>query len=152
MLTMLRRGAEREEIRVVDDQMGTPTPAAIVADATLAVLRHCRRHASGLYDCAQSLAGTYHTGCAGETSWFGFARAIFAAARETEAGARLKLRNVVPIASEEYPTAARRPRYSVLSKDKIVRTFGVQPPAWEGCLTGVVREWAQAVAREEPAS
>ena len=150
LATMLRLGAEREALRVVDDQVGTPTPALVVAQATGEILRRCWEQAAGAYELGRGLAGTYHAGCAGQASWYRFALAIFAEARERGLGARLKVRQVFPITTEEFPTAARRPRYSVLSKEKIQRTFGIQPPEWQEGLRRVMQEYALAAAREEP--
>lgn len=150
LATMLRLGAEREVLRVVDDQVGTPTPAPVVAQATIEILRRCWEQAAGAYEWARGLAGIYHAGCAGQTSWYRFALAIFEEARERGLEARLRVREVVPITSEQFPTAAQRPRYSVLSKEKIQRAFGIQPPDWQEELRRVMQECALAAGREEP--
>ena len=150
LVTMLRLGAEREMLRIVDDQIGTPTPAAVVADATLRILEFCRQHGADMSEYLRSLAGIYHVGCAGQTSWFRFALAIFEQARSMGMGARLRVTNVVPTTTEEYPTPAQRPRYSVLSKEKIIRTYGVQPPPWEDGLARVMRQVARPDLKEEP--
>ncbi|HXZ27093.1 MAG TPA: dTDP-4-dehydrorhamnose reductase, partial [Terriglobales bacterium] len=112
LLTILRRGAEQETLAVVEDQVGTPTPAAVVARATLDVLRACR--GQNAYECAQGRSGIYHAGCAGQASWFQFALAILAEAGSAGLGATLKVAQVLPITSAEYAAAALRPRYSVL--------------------------------------
>lgn len=151
LVTMLRLGAEREALRVVDDQVGTPTPADVVAEATLNLLQRCRGQASGPYEFARSLAGIYHAGCGGQASWYQFALSIFAEARNAGLEARLRVAQVVPISSEEYPAVARRPRYSVLAKDKIARAFGFQPPSWEDGLARVMRQYAHSATREESA-
>ncbi len=152
LLTMLRLGAEREELRVVDDQVGTPTTAAVVAEATLAALAACRRPGSSLYDGARSLSGIYHVGCGGQTSWHRFALAIFAAARAGATGPKLKVTRVTPITTAEYPTPAQRPRYSVLSKEKAERAFGFPPPPWEEGLAQVMRQWTREMSQEERVS
>lgn len=121
--TMLRLGREREELRVVDDQVGGPTPAAAIADACLTVARALR-------DGAPS--GTHHLAGAPETSWAGFARAILA-------GAGLGAR-VVPIPSSAYPTPARRPLNSRLDGASLRETFGIAPPDWRPALAEVLRE------------
>ena len=151
LLTMLRLASEREELRVVDDQIGTPTPAAVIADATLTLLQPHRRATEEAYEQACRLAGIYHAGCSGETSWFRFALAIFAQARKSGWGAGLRVTSVVPTTTEQYPTPARRPLYSVLCKDKIHRAFGIEPPPWEDGLAAVMRQ-VQAPVRQESAS
>jgi len=111
LLTMLRLGKEREELQVVDDQLGAPTSSRMIAEATTHTLRK------------DSSGGLFHLAAAGRTSWCGFARKIF----ET---AGLKTR-VVPIASAQYRTAAKRPINSALDCEKLRQTFGFTPPNWE---------------------
>jgi dTDP-4-dehydrorhamnose reductase len=140
LLTMLRRGAESDSLRIVDDQTGSPTSAAAIGDATLAVLQNCLKRDSNSYDYVRELCGVYHASCSGQTSWHGFARSIFEEAKKTELGPKLKVQQVVPISTEEYPTPARRPRYSVLSNEKRLRTFNFQLPDWRDCLNKVMRQ------------
>ncbi len=119
--TMLRLAAERDELRVVADQIGVPTPAAWIADATGQLLRH------GL-----AASETWHLVAAGETSWHGFADAIM---DEAQAVGLLPHRpRVLPIATADYPTPARRPAYSVLDTAKLQREFGIVPPDWRDGL------------------
>lgn len=127
--TMLRLGGEREELRVVADQRGSPTPAWLLADAAAQVLRQ------GIAE-----SGVRHLVAAGQTTWHGFAEAIF-----DEAFARGLIERkprVVPIATAEYPTPARRPAYSVLDTARLRATFGVHLPSWEEGLAGVIGELA----------
>ena len=124
MKTMLRLGAEREEVRVVDDQRGAPTSAADLANAIITVARQI----AGAN--RPSLFGTFHFADAGETSWCGFAEEIFRQAR-------LRAR-AVPIPTTEYPTPARRPLNSRLDTGKISRTFGIHPPSWQTSLAAVL--------------
>jgi dTDP-4-dehydrorhamnose reductase len=125
--TMLRLGREREQLKVVDDQIGAPTSAEAITEATQAVLR---RLAADDEDAATS--GVYHLTCAGETSWYGFARAIFSAF-----AARQKMPEVLPIPTEAYPTPARRPLNSRLNCDKFTAQFGFQMPQWEDALSDI---------------
>lgn len=119
--TMLRLAAERDELRVVADQIGAPTPAAWIADATGQLLQH------GL-----AASGTWHLVAAGETSWHGFADAIM---DEAQAVGLLPHRpRVLPIATADYPTPARRPAYSVLDTTKLQREFGIVPSDWRDGL------------------
>ncbi len=116
--TMLRLARERKELRVVDDQFGGPTYAALIAKATAEVIRT-------LWDdgAAGHSSGVYHMSCGGVASWYEFAAAIFE--RAGLSALRLK-----PVPTSDYPTPAKRPRYSVLDNSKLLTRFGVQLPKW----------------------
>jgi dTDP-4-dehydrorhamnose reductase len=119
--TMLKVMAEKGEVRVVEDQRGTPTYAR---DFAAAILR--------LIDSGKDAFGIYHYTNGGESTWHEFAVAIHAEAR---AAGMLKTEcRIVAIRSDEYPTKARRPPYSVLSKEKIGEVFGIRPPHWRDGL------------------
>jgi dTDP-4-dehydrorhamnose reductase len=118
LTTMWKLGAEHDELRIVADQVGTPNWTRSLAEATAAIVRRGERFVA-------ERAGLYHLSGAGSASWFEFARAIFAAADHPR---------VVPITSAEYPTAARRPRRSVLSSARIAADFGVALPHWDQML------------------
>ena len=133
--TMLRVGAERDEVRVVADQVGSPTPAALIADATASVL-------SQVLAGRESPSGTWHLAASGETSWHGFAEAIFAEA--SAAGLLARTPKVVPITTADYPTPARRPAYSRLDTSRFQRDFGMDLPDWRQGLAGVIGELARA--------
>ena len=113
LLTMLRLGAERPELRVVDDQHGAPTWARDIAEATVTLLE-------------RSVEGLFHLTAAGETTWHGFAGAIMRLAGLTPV--------VRAIRSDEYPVAARRPANSVLDNAQVRAAGGVVMPAWEESL------------------
>src|SRR5690606_25775346 len=104
--TMLDLAARRDELRVVADQIGTPTPAALIAEVTWRALA---RDAAG--------SGLWHLATTGRTSWHGFAEAIFAEA--VRAGRLARAPRVVPISSAEYPTRARRPARSCLDTRRL---------------------------------
>lgn len=125
--TMLRVGAERDVLRVVADQVGTPTPAALIADVTAQALQH-----SG------GLSGTWHLTANGETSWHGFAEAIFAEA--VAAGKLARAPKVEAITTAEYPTPAKRPAYSGLDVSKLEADFGIALPSWQAGLKRVIAE------------
>jgi len=125
LLTMLRLGAERGRLRVVADQIGTPTSAALIADATARVIAHPTR-----------ASGTWHLTASGQASWHGFAEAIFAGAVERGLLARAPM--VEAISTAEYPTPAARPAYSVLDTTKLQRDFGIAPPDWREGLSRVL--------------
>lgn len=118
MKTMLRLGAERPEIRVVNDQIGSPTYAGDLAEAILSLLEKERQ--------GEQNSGIYHYTNEGVCSWYDFAHSIIRIA-----GLPAK---VIPIPTREYPTAAKRPAYSVLSKEKIKREYHWVIPHWEDSL------------------
>ena len=118
MRTMLRVGAERDELRVVADQIGTPTPAALIADVTA--------RAMVVPDAA---SGLFHLTAGGQTSWHGFATAILENAHRK--GLLVRMPQVLPITTAEYPTPARRPGYSRLDTASLQRTFNIVLPEWE---------------------
>ncbi len=128
--TMLRLGAEREEVRVVADQHGAPTAADDIAGAIVAMTSQI---ASGDVDRG-SRWGTYHLTGGGETTWAGFAERIFA----QQARARGRRPRLVPISTADYPTPARRPANSRLDCSKLERTFGLALPPWEESLDRVL--------------
>ncbi len=119
--TMLRLAGERQDVRVVCDQRGAPTSALSIAQAVLAMAAN---HLAAPGD--RDLQGVFHLANGGETSWAGLAEEVF---RISAAGGG-PAANVIPIASAEYPTAARRPAYSVLDTSKIARLHGVTLPQW----------------------
>ena len=127
--TMLRLAGERDELRVVADQVGAPTPAAWIAEASIRILAH-----------GVPTSGTWHLVAAGETSWHGFAQAIMDEA--LAAGLLQRVPRVLPIATAEYPTPARRPAYSVLDTERLRRDFGIAPPDWRDGLRAVLSELA----------
>lgn len=124
MLTMLRLAATQPELRVVDDQRGAPTTGRQLARVVGALVSDVGR--------AKDAGGLYHASAAGETTWFRFAQAIFALRARTRQG--FTAPRLIPIATSEYPTPARRPAYSVLSSDKLARSLGVRIPDWRAGL------------------
>lgn len=120
--TMLRLGSERSELRVVFDQVGTPTYAQDLALYTLQLIEKIE---AGILDRHQ-LAGVFHFSNEGVCSWYDFAQAIFDLSEITC--------DVYPIESWEYPTPAQRPYYSVLNKAKIKKASGINIPYWREAL------------------
>lgn len=133
LLTMLRLGRERTELNIVDDQIGSPTTSFALADATSAVVHNVLSQPSR---SPSEWAGIYHMSCSGSVTWCGFAQAIFARAQDLLDG---KVPMVHPIPSSQYPTPATRPRYSVLSNQKLFAHFGVRLASWESELVRVIR-------------
>ncbi len=132
--TMLRLGAEREEIRVVEDQVGTPTWACdiAIAIAILGEQQLSQKPTSPLN------RGIYNFTSSGVASWYDFAIAIFEEARQL--GMTLKVQRVVPITTSEYPTSAIRPAYSVLAGQKTAAILGSHSPHWRQGLKKMLTE------------
>lgn len=135
--TMLRLAREREELRIVGDQRGAPTPARLISAATAAALARLLARRTGERD---KWLGTYHLCAAGQCTWFDFAGAIFA--RAHAAGLLERVPRLVPISTAEYPTPARRPTYSVLDCSRIRDAFGLHLPNWRNGLDAVISELA----------
>lgn len=127
--TMMRVGAERGHLHVVDDQVGGPTSAADLA-AALATI------AVRLVEDAAAPGGTFHFSNAGAVSWAGFATEIF---RQSAARGG-PLVTVEPIATADYPTPARRPANSLLSHDALHAAFGITPRPWSEALTDILNQ------------
>ena len=125
--TMLRLAGEGKPLRVVCDQIGTPTWTRDIVMAITALLE-------------QQAAGTFHFTAAGETSWQGFANAIFEEA--VAAGIELQTTQAEPIPTSEYPTAATRPAYSVLDTTKIRPYLSASIPGWRDSLKKMLQEYA----------
>ncbi|SDG16853.1 dTDP-4-dehydrorhamnose reductase [Bacteroidales bacterium KHT7] len=113
--TMIRLGKEKEQLGVIFDQIGTPTYAGDLADAIMTVIN------KGI------VPGVYHFSNEGTISWYDFTKAIHRIAG-------IKTCKVNPLHTEEYPTPAARPHYSVLDKTKIKQTYGIEVPYWEDSL------------------
>jgi dTDP-4-dehydrorhamnose reductase len=128
LLTMLRLARERDRLSIVDDQVGAPTTSIVLARATHAIVTGIL---AGRFGRPQDWPGLYHMTCAGATSWFGFAQAIFARAAVLLG---VKAPELTPIATKDYPTPAVRPRNSVLLNAKLNKRFGVELPPWESAL------------------
>jgi dTDP-4-dehydrorhamnose reductase len=141
--TMLRLFAERDEVRVVADQVGSPTWAADLARAIYALAK-AHADAISLSQSSQESEqvslplGTYHYTNSGVASWYDFAVAIFEEAKRL--GFPLKVQRIVPITTVEYPTPAMRPAYSVLSGKKISAALGEIPPYWRHGLKKMLEE------------
>ncbi|MEQ3745120.1 MAG: dTDP-4-dehydrorhamnose reductase [Henriciella sp.] len=122
--TMLRLAQTRDVLTVVADQYGKPTPASAAAIAGLKVLKSLAKD--------PDKAGIYHFSGGEQTNWADFARAIFDTAELNTA--------VTNIATKQYPTPAKRPKYSVMCTDKITDTLGIAAPDWRAELLGVINE------------
>ncbi len=130
--TMLRLAEERDELRVVADQFGSPTPASLIADVTARILAQPQHHSR-----------LWHLTTTGQTSWHGLAEAIFAGARSRGLIERRPI--VLPITTAEYPTPAVRPAWSVLDTTALQREFAIGLPNWQAGLDQVLDELVRCV-------
>jgi dTDP-4-dehydrorhamnose reductase len=130
--TMLRLGAERDELRVIDDQIGAPTGADLLADVSAHALRAARDR--------PALQGTYHCVADGQTSWHGYARFVIDWALRHGQPLRVAPPSILPVPSSAYATAARRPLNSRLSTARLRRTFGLRLPPWQAGVERMLRE------------
>ncbi|HEX5686280.1 MAG TPA: dTDP-4-dehydrorhamnose reductase [Ideonella sp.] len=130
--TMLRLAGEREQLKVIDDQIGAPTGADLLADAT----------AHGLRSMAQrdDLGGLYHLVAGGETSWHGYARYVIEWARARGHAIKVPADQVLPIPTSAYPTPAARPLNSRLDTARFQRDFGLRLPDWQAGVQRMLRE------------
>jgi dTDP-4-dehydrorhamnose reductase len=146
LLTILRLATQREELRIVHDQIGAPTLSSEIAGATTKILAQICDTEGGPFSMAD-VSGIYHMTAGGVTTWFDFTNAILEESAKIAAAIPwftaatnnlpLIVRRVIPIAASEYPTPARRPTYSVLSNARLNRTFSVQLPDWRKQLHSV---------------
>ena len=132
--TMLRLGAERDELRVIDDQMGAPTGAELLADVSATALRQAMAQ--------PALAGLYHCAAAGQTSWHGYAQFVLQEARALGMAVRVAQERLVPIKSADYPVAAPRPLNSRLDCAKIANVFSIHLPSWQWGVRRILQEIA----------
>jgi dTDP-4-dehydrorhamnose reductase len=134
--TMIKLAAERDELRVVADQIGAPTGADLLADITAHALRDAMSK--------PGLGGTYHAVAAGETSWHGYACAVIEWARDHGLPVSVAADRIVAVPSTAYPTVARRPLNSRLDTQRLQCTFGLTMPHWQ---LGILRMLAEAHGR-----
>ena len=127
--TMLRLAGERETLQVIDDQIGAPTGADLLADVTALALRQvCGQTARS---DALRLAGLYHLTAAGQTSWHGYASHVIEEARRRKRQPGFRVREIIPVSTDAFPTAARRPFNSRLDTSLLRATFGLNLPHWQ---------------------
>jgi dTDP-4-dehydrorhamnose reductase len=145
LFTMLRLARERDRLNIVDDQFGAPTTSVEIAAATRKIIQGV---VDGQFGEEKDWSGTYHMTCAGSTTWFGFAQAIFARAEGLLEG---RMPELIPIATSDYPTPARRPRNSILSNARLHAKFGVRLASWESALDAVIDVLQSGVRENRPA-
>ena len=133
--TMLKLAKERDKLTVIDDQIGAPTGADLLADLSA----HCLRTALQ----RPEVAGTYHAVAAGETSWHGYARHVIEFARAAGQPIKVAPDAIEPVPTSAFPTPARRPGNSRMNTQKLQQTFGLALPTWQA---GVERMLTEVVA------
>ena len=124
--TMLRLAKERDELKVIADQIGAPTGAELLADVTAHAIRTVQTAPDG-----QKLAGLYHLAAAGETSWHGYAQFVIERAQALGETLKAGPNDILPITTADYPTPAQRPANSRLDTTKLRTTFGLHLPDWK---------------------
>jgi dTDP-4-dehydrorhamnose reductase len=133
--TMLKLAAERDTLQVIDDQVGAPTGAELLADVTAHALRVALQR--------PELSGTYHAVAQGETSWYGYAQHVIDFARAAGQPVRVARDAILPVPTTAFATAARRPLNSRLDTTKLRLAFGLQLPPWQSGVERMLREALQ---------
>ena len=134
--TMIQLAKKQDELKVVNDQIGAPTGAELIADVTALCLYQIAQYKNS----AHNLSGTYHLTPTGETSWHGFAQFIIAEALGLGVKFRASFENVQAIITSEYPLPAKRPSNSLLDTKKICNTFNVYMPPWQTHVERLFKE------------
>ena len=134
--TMIQLANKQDELKVVNDQIGAPTGAELIADVTALCLYQIAQYKNS----AHNLSGTYHLTPTGETSWHGFAQFIIAEALGLGVKFRASFENVQAISTSEYPLPAKRPSNSLLDTKKICNTFNVYMPPWQTHVERLFKE------------
>jgi len=134
--TMIQLAKKQDELKVVNDQIGAPTGAELIADVTALCLYQIAQYKNS----AHNLSGTYHLTPTGETSWHGFAQFIITEALGLGVKFRTSFENVQAISTSEYPLPAKRPSNSLLDTKKICNTFNVYMPPWQTHVERLFKE------------
>jgi dTDP-4-dehydrorhamnose reductase len=148
LLTVLRLATQKQELRIVSDQFGAPTSSQAIAHATTEILRGLFQRGDSASSSFDRVSGTYHMTAAGQATWHEFASAIIDHVsrvpptgswfEDATSAKPLLARRVVPIATQDYPTPARRPGFSVLSNHLLSQAFGVKMPDWHAQLRAIL--------------
>lgn len=133
--TMLRLAADRDELKVVADQFGAPTSAALLADVTAHLARQIQREGAAGFPF-----GTYHLAAAGETSWHEYARFVIGEAIKAGKPIKAAPERVLPIPASAYPTPAKRPQNSRMDTSLLQSTFGLQLPHWQHGVSHILQQ------------
>jgi len=134
--TMLRLAQERDKLTVINDQIGAPTGADLLADVTAHAIRQLTQAPAS----AEALAGIYHLVASGETSWFAYAKHVLAQAQLIQPAIQIKAKQVDPVPTSAFPTPATRPHNSRLNTTKLQTTFGLTLPPWQAGVNRMLAE------------
>ncbi len=132
--TMMRLASERDTLQVIDDQIGAPTGADLLADVTALAIH--RVFSPDAPESGTRLAGTYHLCASGFTSWYEYAKYVLALVESAQPAIKMVVNEVKPVPTTAFPTAAKRPQNSRMDTRKLQKNFGLHLPAWQ---TGVLR-------------
>jgi dTDP-4-dehydrorhamnose reductase len=127
--TMLRLATERDHLNVIDDQIGAPTGADLIADVTAQAVRACHQQ-------REKQEGVYHLVSSGQASWYDYATFVIDFARQAGIPLTVATKSILPVPSREFPSPAQRPHNSRMDTAKIKQAFGLVLPTWQ---TGVAR-------------
>jgi dTDP-4-dehydrorhamnose reductase len=130
--TMLRLAQERDRLSIIDDQIGAPTGADLLADITAHIIRTSLNQ--------PELSGLYHLVASGETSWHGYASLVFDFAKKKKIPLKIHPENITPISSNAFSTPAKRPLNSRLNIHKLQNTFNLNLPCWQTGVTRILEE------------
>lgn len=133
--TMLRLASERDALTVIDDQIGAPTGADLLADVTAHAIRTVQQQ--------PELAGLYHLVAAGETSWHGYARFVIETAQQMGQKLQATTATITPVATSAFPTSAKRPNNSRLNTKKLQANFAITLPHWQTGVTRMLTEFLE---------
>ena len=140
--TMLKLAQEREVLKVINDQIGAPTGAELLADVTAHAIRQVTA-ASAV--TSSTASGTYHLVAKGQTSWFEYTKEVLALVNSTQLATKLVVKSVEPVPTSAFPTAAQRPLNSRLNTGKLEATFNLTLPHWK---PGVARMLTEHIAKQ----
>jgi dTDP-4-dehydrorhamnose reductase len=130
--TMLRLAQERDSLKVIDDQIGAPTGADLLADVTAHAIRTARQRPAA--------SGLYHLAASGETSWHGYASFVLDFARQAGVPIKAASDAILPVATAAFPTPAKRPHNSRLNSEKLCNTFDLHLPHWQAGVERMLTE------------
>jgi dTDP-4-dehydrorhamnose reductase len=136
--TMLRLSQEREVLKVINDQIGAPTGAELLADVTAHAIRQAGMQKGGAVP-----SGIYHLVAEGEVSWFDYASHVVAFAKKSSVAAKIRANSIEPVPTTAFPTAAQRPLNSRLNTAKLQATFGVRLPNWKQGVERMLTEYIE---------